>query len=176
VPRKGTDNQRRGIHPDNRRWVWWLTSGLAGRLAGSKPRDKGRLGRSSGASDLVRTDIVSRPPPTLRETPTPRHPARNLGRSHAAPTAHTRPCPQNTGDVEISRPRKFDGIALNEHADESFATAASLASRACRSQKAVEPAQNGERQNYLAVFIALVRPAEQVADAPDKAAGTAEGT
>ena len=35
------------IHPENCRLLWSLTSVLAGQLAGSKPRDEGRLGRLS---------------------------------------------------------------------------------------------------------------------------------
>jgi hypothetical protein len=35
-------------------------------------------------------------------------------------------------------------------------------------QQAVEAPQNRQRQNDLAVLVALVRPAKQVADAPDE--------
>src|SRR5208283_6011772 len=35
------------FHPDSCRLIWKLTSGTAGQPAGPKPRDKGRLGRSS---------------------------------------------------------------------------------------------------------------------------------
>ena len=35
------------FHPESCRLIWKLTSGPAGQLAGSKPRDKGRLGRPS---------------------------------------------------------------------------------------------------------------------------------
>ena len=35
------------FHPESCRLIRWLTSDLVGQLAGSKPRDKGRLGRLS---------------------------------------------------------------------------------------------------------------------------------
>jgi len=36
-----------GFHPDSCRLIWKLASDLDGQLAGSEPRDKGRLGRLS---------------------------------------------------------------------------------------------------------------------------------
>ena len=36
-----------GSHPESCRLIWKLASGSVGQLAGSKPRDKGRLGRLS---------------------------------------------------------------------------------------------------------------------------------
>ena len=37
-----------------------------------------------------------------------------------------------------------------------------------RREEAIEAAQHGQRQDDLAVFVPLVRPPEQVADAPDE--------
>jgi len=59
------------FHPESCRLIWKLTSGSAGQLAASKPRDKGRLGRSSdpagrNASEvragLERVDADADPP------------------------------------------------------------------------------------------------------------------
>ena len=40
--------------------------------------------------------------------------------------------------------------------------------RFCWREQAIEAPQHGQRQDHLAVFVALVRAAEQVADAPDE--------